>query len=311
MNIWLSTTTGWNPGDEFIREALIGLINPVFAEAGIRHTYFNFCRNPDNDNSMFADGNRLDAARMKLKELRPKLVIHCGTPEWTGRRIAPLLKAAKEWDAPVVYLGVGSTGHRQFTDDDKKAVASCRLFVGRDSGSVEEALIYGGLHRNASELLPCPALLYPVEPNISAHGSLLIWQSPSGPQATTGRVDEINPHDYDMVGFHYIGDLVSFRREHPDYPIGRQFYNPDFRALANFIHTFKYVTTMRLHGGFVAMATAAEVQFLHHDYRTDGAVHAWNKFEQDNRGEGGLIALRTVWTKVIKTRLLSLVGESL
>lgn len=307
MNIWLSTTTRWNPGDDFIREGVKSVLNTALGNMGVRPLYILMCRNPDNNGSMFADGNRLDLARMRDPELKPDLVVHCGTPEWTGKNVRLMLKEALRWEAPIVYLGVGSTGSRpDVTDEDRAALASTKLFIARDNNAVEEAVSLG-LRRGRSMVMPCPALLCPMySPTPLQEGAKgLIWQSSSGPQpvsrkAISGMKDLM---EYDHIIFHYIGDLVAFRRENPDFPGERLFYTAEYQSLANFIRLMGRLDSMRLHGAFVAEGIVPEVNLINRDFRCVGAEQVWKGYK---RGIGSTEAKGRLfhdWTTVLQSRL--------
>ncbi len=133
LNVVFSTTRQYNVGDEFILRGILNIFeNTAFCcdGGGINPIIFN--RNPD-----IRKGGRLDNP-LKKKAITNRrfhgkgllrsfldmdfydnsirddsdwsnidLIVFAGTPEWYGRRSAVLYKKSREYNIPMLFLGIG------------------------------------------------------------------------------------------------------------------------------------------------------------------------------------------------------------
>ncbi|MGL5096371.1 MAG: hypothetical protein ACRDD1_12330, partial [Planctomycetia bacterium] len=110
LNVLVSSTRQWNPGDEFI---LKGIRRLLARHLGLDHNWLLWNRNPD----LFVD--RWNDARMRTDFLTNSLrdpaldavdlVVFAGTPEWLGRPVERIFRCLLTHPrVPVLALGVGS-----------------------------------------------------------------------------------------------------------------------------------------------------------------------------------------------------------
>lgn len=158
MNILVSSTVQWNPGDEFILMGVRNLLSELISGSPINWVLYN--RNPD----LFQDGFCNPAHKDKiwtnsLIHGNPHcidLALVAGTPEWFGLPMRRFYALANEGLWPVLLLGVGYVDASiQFSEDEKRCFARCvKLAVTRDPYADRELKKLPV----ATRLLPCPAL---------------------------------------------------------------------------------------------------------------------------------------------------------
>ena len=124
-NVLLSTTYGWNCGDDFIAFGVRNLLDSLLPEVN----YFSYNRNPDLHNQRTRH-NQISVRNKDGKVLAIKLdeyidqtnwvfdnswhtrngldnidyCIFAGTPEWFGPVVSPLVSMLSEAEFPVLYL---------------------------------------------------------------------------------------------------------------------------------------------------------------------------------------------------------------
>ncbi|MBQ9971014.1 MAG: polysaccharide pyruvyl transferase family protein [Elusimicrobiaceae bacterium] len=159
LNICLSSTVNWNPGDEFIRFGVKNLMEKII---GNNHNYFIWNRNPDFFNSAWKDDrvkeNFLSNSCSRQDLSYMDLFVFAGTPEWLGNPTEPLYKEIARRNAPALFLGLGAGRDiKRLTKTEKKVLNADTSFVSSRSNTLAEELNQEdvkGVHT-----LPCPAVL--------------------------------------------------------------------------------------------------------------------------------------------------------
>lgn len=158
MNILVSSTRQWNPGDEFILQGIRNLLGALPWRQPINWILYD--RNPD----LFADGYRHPVHRPGLLSNTlvggdaswVDLAVVAGTPEWTGLPLRGFYRMVREYEIPLLLLGAGYIDAPiAFTEDEMYCWKNrLQLAVVRD-GHAWKALTESGVK---AQRLPCPAL---------------------------------------------------------------------------------------------------------------------------------------------------------
>jgi hypothetical protein len=149
LNILISTTTHWNPGDDFIREGIFNLLPELR-----RHNVQYHDRSP-----------RVPEKHFERNAAWCDLYIHAGTPDWLHKHDAEY-RLLQELDKPYAFIGVGNPGGNQRFELYKNWLVPtltsplCLAVIVRDPSTSAVLTEWGIPH----EHLPCPAyFLFPEE----------------------------------------------------------------------------------------------------------------------------------------------------
>ncbi|MDR2892067.1 MAG: polysaccharide pyruvyl transferase family protein [Deltaproteobacteria bacterium] len=160
LNILVSSTRQWNPGDEFIR---FGVFNLLEALLGKDHNFLLWNRNPD----LFVNGYANNVMRnnflsncCKPKEISlADLVVFAGTPEWFDNTVHPVFDFLFDHPTvPAIFLGIGAgMPLDRLRSRDIAVLKRDNVYISTRSA---------GLARNLNDLmginkavdLPCPSL---------------------------------------------------------------------------------------------------------------------------------------------------------
>lgn len=147
MNVLISTTTHWNPGDDFIREGMLNLL-PELRGHNIQYL------------------NRSPMVSQKHLERNVEwcdLYLHAGTPDWLHNHDHEY-RLLQQHGKPYAFIGVGNPGGNQRFERYQDWLVPtltnplCLVVTVRDE-STSDALKQWDI---AHELLPCPAtFLFP------------------------------------------------------------------------------------------------------------------------------------------------------
>ncbi|MBB3258028.1 hypothetical protein F4827_002894 [Paraburkholderia bannensis] len=159
MNILVSSTRQWNPGDEFIRKGVERLLRSIL---GSRHNWLLWNRNPD----LFID--RWTDCRMRTDFLTNSLrdpgldivdlVVFAGTPEWLGQPVEQIYRRLLTApNIPVLILGAGSgSSLPQLAPHELEVLNRDNVFITTRSSDLAECL-NRQLATPKAISLPCPA----------------------------------------------------------------------------------------------------------------------------------------------------------
>ena len=157
MNICVSSTINWNPGDEFIRYGVLYLLKKIL---GQEHNYFIWNRNPD----FFKQGWKDDSLKTNFwsNSLQEKdlpfmdLFVLAGTPEWIGNPTLPIYQEVQRTKKPFLLLGVGSGRPLdQLTPLENEVLQNSTTLVCVRSAGLAQELKEKNIH---AYTLPCPSL---------------------------------------------------------------------------------------------------------------------------------------------------------
>ena len=288
-NVVFSATRQWNPGDEFI---LFGCINALRA-AGLDFNPVVFNRNPQTRRTRMRWLSRVDRALFGGK-LAPfldnslkddtdpaivDLVVFAGSPEWHGRRLAPLYELIAARKTPSIFLGIGSANDftfdsRFFTATEMQVLREARLIACREERTAAALAPVNARH------IPCPALLScthetqrrdvkrvglifgsdravrhnRVSPETFAYMTALYRRL----RADTGREVE-----FELVA-HYVDELPHARLAFPEAAVRYSFDAADYRDI---YARYDLVIGHRVHGVGIAASQGVPGMCIAHDKR--------------------------------------------
>ncbi len=293
-NVLFSTTRQWNPGDEFI---LMGVLR-LLAAAGLELNAAIYNRNPETNPPY---GARTWLRRLRLSEkpwlekLLPflrvdfldnshaptaplegyDLVVFAGSPEWLGRRLQPLYTRLAASDVPVLYLGLGGSRARSFSElekDERTVLERASLITVRDAFTRDR------LAPLNPHLLPCPAL-FSAAPELTVPRTKLARLGliyASDKSVAFQRVSTAT-HDLLVAAFrellarheceivcHYIDELPRARALFPGVPIHYHFDAAEYAAI---YRRFDLVAGPRVHGIGLSASMGIPGIALNHDGR--------------------------------------------
>jgi polysaccharide pyruvyl transferase WcaK-like protein len=293
-NVVFSATRQWNPGDEFI---LFGCVNAL-RDAGLEFNPIVFNRNPQTRRTRMWWLSKLDRGLLGGK-LAPfldnsfkddtdpavmDLVVFAGSPEWHGRRLAPLYELIAARKIPAIFLGIGSANdftfdERHFTETEMQVLRDARLIACR-----EERTALALKHVNARHVT-CPAILSctneaqrrdvkrvglifgsdravrhnRVSPETFAYMTSLYRHL----REQTGREIE-----FELVA-HYIDELSHARLSFADMPLRYSFDAADYREIYS---RYDIVIGHRVHGIGIAASQGIPGMCIAHDKRGGTAL---------------------------------------
>jgi len=310
--IVMSSTKGWNVGDEFIQAGVKNLF-----EAALPHpvTYVLFNRNPEVRKSLdFLNPLRRISLRNKLvnllsnflrigfldNSLKPThplssvdFVVMAGTPEWCSLRVVPLLKSAYEAGISVLFVGIGL-----WTDPSKvklrpvvrKVLHSSPLITVRDRNTLELLAPFG------AELLPCPSLFASRdEKTINEVKTIgIVYGTSRSEHAVPKQVelsavrlfDELCDKFNVRVIVHYIDDFFSALSHFPRNAI---YYSHDWTDYKTFYLECDAVITTRVHGAGFAASMSIPSIVIKHSSRMDTCQGFLSKIVEPDQVSAGCV----------------------
>jgi len=259
MNILVSSTRQWNPGDEFIFFGVRNLLKEALK--GQRINWILYDRNPD----LFVDGfnNPVHKDRIwgnSFHHEDPKcldLALIAGTPEWMGLPLKGFYKAVIDGNLPLVMLGVGYVDAPiTFTKEELYCFKNrLRVITVRDEYAFR-AIKEIGIN---PEILPCPALFASVKETVPTEikkiglilqASKIINQSVPEElsQACAHTVKRLRDKGFEVeVVCHYIDEFVEFSRT-----LAPVRYSYDARDYIDILNDYDLIISTRLHGAILA-----------------------------------------------------------
>lgn len=296
-NILLSTTYGWNCGDDFIAFGVRNIINQVISEAN----FISYNRNPDlhiqrvmhNKIKFQTDQQQFDIDLSKYIETtnwkydnswhsRNNLehvdcCVFAGTPEWFGPMVSPLTQSLSRSDVPVLYLGVGGFERREgltfekLSQPDREVLHKAAIVSTRDSQAQKLLSPVG------SQRLPCPALLSSekerVRKPVKKPKVALSTQPDTSlqPPSSAGVYDftlklfaELQQEFECEVVCHYIDEIGELSKL--GIPV-RYSYNAD--DYFNIYDRYDLVVTTRVHGAGIAASLGIPSFVISHSARSE------------------------------------------
>lgn len=264
MNILISSSRQWNPGDEFIRKGVERLLQSIL---GPNHNWLLWNRNPDLLMNPWADCRmRTDFLTNSVRDPAldvVDLVIFAGTPEWFGQPVERIYRSLLTHPGvPVLVLGAGSgTAMPQFAPHEIEVLDRENVFICTRSFDLAECL-NAQLSTPKTIPLPCPAFYSAGEPgawNDRQRVGVIVQSSGAVNQSIGEELvqslisalrDAQGKIDLDIVSL-YIDEHMRFSR----LGLGHQCvysYEPD-HLLAQFADYSTIIST-RLHGAIAGLS---------------------------------------------------------
>lgn len=264
MNILVSSTRQWNPGDEFIRKGVERLLGYCL---GPRHNWLLWNRNPDLFVDAWNDGRmRTDFLTNSLRDPAldvVDLVVFAGTPEWFGQPVERIYRSLlTQPEIPVLLLGVGSGPIMpQLMPHEIEVLDRSNVFITTRSLDLAQCL-NSQLSTPKATPLPCPALYCFGEPRACpAHHRIGVIVQSSGTVNQNIGEDLVKrliaavrncqvTVDLDIVSF-YIDEHMRFSR----LGLNRDCvysYDPD--DLLSRLSIYSTIISTRLHGAIAGLS---------------------------------------------------------
>jgi len=162
LNVLVSSTSMWNPGDDFIRQ---GCLNVLKSNSDYEFNFIMFNRNPDlqiNNKGPGIFPMREDTVGnyliwQDLEEI--DFVLLAGTPSWYDRPYDKLYEKVFALNIPILAMGVGMTPSvLMLTREEYQIFARDNTFITTRATEITNFL-NSILDTNKVRSLPCPAIL--------------------------------------------------------------------------------------------------------------------------------------------------------
>lgn len=238
MNILISTTTNWNPGDDFIRIGIKNLLKHIYPDAN----YINYDRNPNNmidwpHNQNMKHGLHGNFMNNPIDWSIIDLVVLAGSPEFLHHPLTPIYEGlVNHPNIPLWAIGVGYSEPEfmlSFTDAEKTVLQRENTLVIVRQQELSNRL-QDALHI-AVTTLPCPALF----------------------------CFEHFPEKkyYTYSGCHSISELDEDK-----------YFSTDANDLLNHLGSCQYVTSERLHAVIAGISAGSYCKLENQNFRTQEAI---------------------------------------
>lgn len=264
LNILISSTRQWNPGDEFIRKGVEHLLKSIL---GPNHNWLLWNRNPDLFSNGWADGRmRTDFLTNSMRDPAldvVDLVVMAGTPEWFGQPAERIYcNLLTQPEVPILVLGGGSGSVMpQLAPHEIEVLDRSNAFISTRSLDLADG-INAQLSTPKAIPLPCPAFYSVEQPGVwpDRHRIGVIVQSSGTVNQSIGEklVQELiaalrdaqGKVDLDIVSL-YIDEHMRFSRLGLEHPCVYS-YEPD-HLLAQ-LTGYSTIISTRLHGAIAGLS---------------------------------------------------------
>ncbi|WP_269625320.1 polysaccharide pyruvyl transferase family protein [Prochlorococcus marinus] len=297
-NILLSTSYGWNCGDDFIAFGVRNLLDSILPEVN----YIIYNRNPDlhkqrtlyNELKIKLEDGRIFKINLDKYINKTNWVwdnswhirnnfdnidycIFAGTPEWFGKMVSPMVSILSETNLPVIYLGVGGFEGREnlsfenLPESCKSVLRRSKLLTTRDS-QAQNLLSKLGSHQ-----LPCPALFSSIKETPRVNNNKLKIALSTQPDLSIQPLSSKGVYDYTLKLFstlkeefncevvcHYIDEIKEM--SHLNIPIRYSYNADDYFKIYN---KYDLVITTRVHGAGASASLGVPSFVISHSKRTE------------------------------------------
>lgn len=247
MNVLISTTTNWNPGDQFILIGVKNILKHIFPNTP---NYIHYDRSPNNmvrwpENQNIKTGLHGTFMNNPIDWSKISLVVLAGSPEFLHHPLAPIYEGLLNHpEIPLWAIGVGYTEPYfvlPFTESEKEVLKrESTLIITRQEELTNR--IFKELGKD-SYTLPCPAL----------------FCFENYPEKTR---DTLLPHQI----AHSLEELTS-----------ETFFSSDPYDMLNYIGSHKRITSNRLHGAIAGISSGAYVTLENDSFRAQSAIHLFHE----------------------------------
>lgn len=270
----LSTTTNWNPGDDWIRGGVMNVLNKALQNATgntLKPNVVYYDRSPDLMIGHTMSSELRDDIQGNSVKTLPQgmfdLAVACGTPEWSGAPHKALHESVYTQNLAYILVGVGTTCKSiRLNELDKQVLSRDRTWIYTRSleaaDSINEALGF-----KKAVALPCPASLVYLGQTIKMYDKVQVPQGISGhhkvqPEILKG-LDKNVPVITERIEEFYLYKSKGYEVE----------FSPSPADLLTRIGRYKNVYTTRLHGAIAAMSTGSNAVIVNKgDFRIETAA---------------------------------------
>jgi hypothetical protein len=272
MNILVSSTRQWNPGDEFIRKGVERMLHTILRP---NYNWLLWNRNPDLFMSKWTDcrmrtdfvTNSMRAPALDVVDL----IVFAGTPEWFGQPVEQIYRCSLKYpDIPVLVLGAGSgINMPQLAPHEIEVLDRDNVFITTRSFDLAECL-NSQLSTPKAVPLPCPAF-YSVgdaqsRPDrkrigviVQSSGAVNQAVGEDLVQALISALGEAQGKiDMDIVSL-YIDEHMRFSRLGLEHPCVYS-YEPDH--LLRQFSEYSMIISTRLHGAIAGLSAGVPSMLL-------------------------------------------------
>ena len=252
MNILISTTTNWNPGDDFLRIGVKNILKYIYPITN----YIHYDRNPNNmidypNNQNIKAGLRGNFMNNPIDWEMIDLVVLAGSPEFLHHPLAPIYEGLVEHpEIPLFAIGVGYS-YPEFilplTESELTVLKRENTLIIARQQELSDRL-KKVLNRQI-HTLPCPALFcfeeYP---------------------------EKTKEDNYKNTSCHSLSELSD-----------STFFSSDAYDMLHFIGKHKRFVSTRLHGVIAAISAGANASLIADDFRTKEGIKLFEEVLESDR----------------------------
>ena len=277
MNVLVSTTHGFNIGDDLIRHGCQFILESLLG----RHlNWFFWNRNPDLDSKSAFASNAVSAERLAASK-GWDLVVIAGTPEWSGTRIRLLMEYldVSATNIPVLFIGIGSAWAGQKADKITATIMRRQnsLTIVRNA-RLQQMLAEQNIN---AEYLPCPAFFcadyFGLTATPVSGQNLLTFQTcrdalyQSVPEARLNNaLEAASRHNWQLVAHYAAEGMEAMQRNLPVR------YAATAYDLVRIYATGRALVSTRLHGAVAGLSCGVpSIALGPDDFRISDAAAAY------------------------------------
>lgn len=252
MNILISTTTNWNPGDFFILKGCKNILNKLLPNP----SYIHYDRNPNNmvnwpDDQNMKSGLHGTFMNNPIDWENIHMVVLAGSPEFLHEPLIPIYEGlASRPHIPLLAIGVGYSEPEFMKplSENEKLVLSRRntLIISRQYG-LSERLIK--ILNKEVFTLPCPALFC---------------------------FDKFPEKTRDTVSYNVCHSIEEMT--------GETYFSSDPYDILNFIGQHRKVISKRLHGAIAGISSGASSSLINGSFRAQSAIKLFEPVMESSQG---------------------------
>lgn len=238
MNILISTTTNWNPGDQWILKGVKNILKHIYIDAN----YINYDRNPNNmidwpRNQNMKYGLHGNFMNNPINWSIIDLVVLAGSPEFLHHPLAPIYEGlVNNPHIPLWAIGVGYSEPKfmlPFTDAEKIVLQRENTLVITRQQELSNRM-QDELHIPVITL-PCPALF------------------------CFETFTEKTRYNYN--GCHSLSELTNDK-----------YFSTDANDLLNYLGSCEHIVSERLHAVIAGISSGSNCKLVNENFRTQEAI---------------------------------------
>jgi hypothetical protein len=280
LNILISSTRQWNPGDEFI---LLGVRNLLNEAINKPINWVLYDRNPD----LFVDGwnNALHKELFWTNAFSRRnfvpfdLAVIAGTPEWFGKPMVSFYETVRKYEIPLIIIGAGyySDAPIDFSEDEKYCLNKLsKIITVRDNYASK---VFSNMNL-PHLILPGPALFASPDhfyPTSAERIGFILQTDETPPHSITSSLKDAgikaaidgqkNGFDVEIVCF-YIDELAELIQKEIT-QVRYSYASIDYLSI---LKSYDVIVSTRLHGAILANSLGKPAFLLNKDPRCKGSA---------------------------------------